>query len=197
MKNVKFIYMNNKYEMKLTQQSVTINYLLNKFVSIINIDIKKLYFICRGKYLSLNNSKSISEFKDTYLIIFVFNLNIKIHKNDKKLKHIICPECKNLSIITNNNDLYSFKNCINKHKLNDFTINLFLQSQYVDELKIKCDRCKNNKFYYDKFYISSKGKNLCPICAEINKRIYNIIDYDNRFYIFNKHNNKYISYCKN
>ena len=29
------------------------------------------------------------------------------------------------------------------------------------------------------------------------KSEYNIIDYEYRFYICNKHNNKYISYCKN
>ena len=197
MKKVKFIYMHNKYEMKLTQQNLTINNLLNKFVSIINIEINQLYFICKGNYLSLNKHKRINELKNTNLIIFVFNLNIKIPKNDKELKHIICPECKKLTIINNNNDLYSFKNCIKKHKFNDFTINLFLQSQYIDELKIKCDKCKNNKYYYDKFYILSKDKNLCPLCAEIYKRIYNIIDYDYRFYICNKHNNKYISYCRN
>ena len=197
MEKVKFIYMKNKYEIKLTENNLTINILLNKFVSILDIEIKQLYFIYKGKYLSINNKKKINELNDNNLTIFVFNLNIKKNNNEKKLKNIICPECNNLSIINNNNDLFSFNNCIKKHKFNDFTINLFLESQFIDESKIKCDICQNNKYYYNKFYKCSNEKNICPLCAEKYKNKYNIIDYDYRFYICNKHNNKYISYCKN
>ena len=57
MEKVKFIYMKNKYEIKLTEKNLTINILLNKFVSILNIEIKQLYFIYKGKYLSINNKK--------------------------------------------------------------------------------------------------------------------------------------------
>ena len=195
MENVKFIYMKNKYEIKLAGNNLTINNIINKFASILNIDIKQLYFIYKGKLLFLNNNKKINELNDNNLIIFVFNLNIKRNNNEKELKNIICPECKKLSIINNNNDLFSI-NCINKHIFNDFTINLFLESQFIDESKIKCDKCENNKYYYNKFYICSNGKNICPLCAEIYKSEYNIIDYDYRFYICIKHTNKYISYCK-
>ena len=100
MKNVKFIYMKNNYEIILKENNLTINNLLNKFSSIINIEIKKLYFLYKGKYLSSDNSKRINEINDNNIIIFVFNINIK-KINDKELKHIICPECKNLSIINN------------------------------------------------------------------------------------------------
>ena len=195
MEVVKFIYMKNNYEIKLKENNLTINNLLNKFSSMINIEIKQLYFSYKGKYLSLNNNKRINEFNDN-MIIFVFNINIK-KKVNKELKHIICPECKNLTIINNNNDLFSLDNCNNKHKFKDYTINSFIEKQYIDESKIICDKCKNNKYYYNKFYKCINGKNICPICAEIYKSKDNIIDYDYRFYICNKHNNKYISYCKN
>ncbi len=76
MEVVKFIYMKNNYEIKLKDNNLAINNLLNKFASIINIEIKQLYFSYKGKYLSLNNNKRINEFNDN-IIIFVFNINIK------------------------------------------------------------------------------------------------------------------------
>ena len=174
--------MKNNYEIILKENNLTINNILNKFSSIINIEIKQLYFSYQGIYLSSDNNKRINEIKDNNIIIFVFNINIK-KINDKELKHIICPECKNLSIINNNNDLFSFNNCINKHKFNDFNVNSFIEIQNNDESKIKCDKCKNNKSYYDKFYKSINGENICPLCNEIYKGEYKIIDYEYRFYI--------------
>ena len=143
MENVKFVYMKNIYEIKLTGNDMTINNLLNKFVYVLNIDIRQLYFIYKGKLLFLNNSKKINELNDNNLIIFVFNLCIKRYNNKKEIKNIICPECKNLSIINNSNDLFSLNNCINNHIFNDLTINLFIESQYFDESKIECDKCHN------------------------------------------------------
>ena len=178
MENVRFIYMKNKYQIKITEKIITINNLLNKFASILNIEIKQLYFIFKGKHLSINNNKRIDEITDNNLIIiFVFNLKIKNKNNNqiKELKNIICPECNNLSIINNNNDLFSLNNCINKHKFSDYNINLFLKSQYIDETAIKCDICKNYKYFYNKFYIASKGKKICPLCAEIYKSQFYIL----------------------
>ena len=53
------------------------------------------------------------------------------------------------------------------------------------------------KYYYNKFYKCANGKNLCPLCAEIYKSEFYIIDYDYRFNICYKHTNEYISYCNN
>ncbi len=68
--------MKNNYEIKLKENNLTINILLYKFASIINIEINQLYFSYEGKYLSLYNNKRINEFNDN-IIIFVFNINIK------------------------------------------------------------------------------------------------------------------------
>ena len=198
MEIIKFIYLNKKYRIKLNEKNITIHTLIIDFISVLNKNVNELYFIYKGKYLSSNDNRKINELKDKNINIFVFNLNTKkIDNENKELKHVICPLCQNLSIITNNNDLFSFNTCIYNHKLNDFTINAFIENQYIDESKIKCDICKNNKIYYDKFYIYGIKKYICPLCAEIKKNQYNIIDYNDRFSICNKHKNKYISYCKN
>ena len=77
MVKLKFIYMKNNYLFNLTKDDLTIKNILNKFASIIGIEIKQLYFIYKGKYVFLNNNKKINELKDNNLIIFVFNLSIK------------------------------------------------------------------------------------------------------------------------
>ena len=85
MKNVRFIYMNNNYEIKVNNENMIINNLLYKYVSILKKEIKQLYFIYKGKYLSLNNNKRMNEIDDNNLIIFVFDLYFQKHKsnNDK------------------------------------------------------------------------------------------------------------------
>ena len=45
MKNVKFIYMKNNYEIILKDNNLTFYNLLNKFSSVINIETKQLNFL--------------------------------------------------------------------------------------------------------------------------------------------------------
>ena len=143
METIKFIYMNKNYSINLTQNNIKIINLLNNISSIINKDLKKLYFIYKGKCLSFNNTKKLYELNDKKVIIFVFNLTVeKINNKNQDLKNIICPKYQNLSVLNNNNGFFSLNNCINKHRYTDFTINSFIINQYFDELNIECDKCK-------------------------------------------------------
>ena len=187
MLNAKFIYMNNLYDMKFEKKDTILN-VLTKYASILNNNLNELCFIYKGKILSLKNNEKIDKFKNTR--IFVFNINIK--NNNNELKYLICPECNNLSTIKNNEDLFSF-NCINNHNVDNITINSLIDTQKVDDSKIKCNICGNNKNYYSTFYKCSNGDNICSICSENSK--YNLINYEYRFSICAKHNMKFISYC--
>ena len=182
--------MNNHYDIEYKDNN-TILYLLNKYSSILNKKVDELYFIYKGNNLALNYSKKINDLKNAK--IFVFNMNIKNEHDSEEVKHLICPECKNLSIFKNNDDLFSF-NCINNHKFDGLSISSLIDSQIHDNQYIKCNICGNNKKYYNKFYKCSNGNNICSICSENCKN--NFIDYEYRFYICIKHNMKYISYCK-
>ena len=180
MSKVKFIYMNNIYEIKYNKNDLSINNLLFKYSSIINIHIDQLYFFYKGK--NIKNIK-ISEFND--IIILVYNIKIKKNKNNEELKDIICPKCKNLAIINNNNDKLSINCLFNNHKFIDLTINSFYESQYIDESLVNCNKCGNNKCYYNKFYIDSNNEYICPLCSEGKN---NIIDYEYRFNFCINHN---------
>ena len=189
MSKIKFIYMKNIYEIKYNKNDLTINNLLFKYSSLINIPNDQLYFLYKSK--NINNIKNISELND--ITIFVYNIKMKKNKNNEELTDIICPKCKNLAIINNNNDKLSI-NCLNNHKFIDLTINSFYENQYIDESLINCNKCGNNKCCYNKFYIDSNNKYICPLCSKGNN---NIIDYEYRFNICINHNKKYISYCNN
>ena len=98
MPKIKFIYMKNIYEIKYNKNESSINNLLYKYSSIINIDIKQLYFFYKGK--NINNIEKIDDLND--IKILVYNKKINKNKNNEDLKDIICPECKNLAIINYN-----------------------------------------------------------------------------------------------
>ena len=115
--------MKNIYEIKYNKNDLTINNLLFKYSSLINIPNDQLYFLYKSK--NINNIKKISELND--ITIFVYNIKMKKNKNNEELTDIICPKCKNLTIINNNNDKLSI-NCLNNHKFIDLTINSFYEN---------------------------------------------------------------------
>ena len=59
-----------------------------------------------------------------------------------------------------------------------------------------CNICSNNnkgKTYNNQFYICGTcNKNMCPLCKDNHNKEYKIIDYDNKNYLCNKHNEQYI-----
>ena len=153
--------------------------------------MKDLYFIYNGKNLSFKNNDKISDFNYKNITIIVFNLNDK--KENKGFNQIICPDCKEMSMINFIEDKISIKNCFNKH-INNFSIKEFMKKQYINELK--CNICKNDKYLYnDKFNICSCKQFICPLCAISHDKSHNMIEYNDRFYKCIKHNNIFISYC--
>ena len=38
--------------------------------------------------------------------------------------------------------------------------------------------------------------NLCPLCKSLHDKTHSIINYDNKNYICNKHNEKFVKYCE-
>jgi hypothetical protein len=136
--------------------------------------------------------KILNELKDNKKIINVFNLAFKKNKKNEESKDIICPECNNLAIINNNNDKITINCLTNNHKFIDLKINWFNESQYIDESSINCDKCGNNKIFFDKFYICSDNTFICPLCKNNNSKC---IDLEERYMKCINHNINFISYC--
>jgi len=182
MVKIEFIYMKNKFIIA----NEDINSIFQKYSSLINKDLNELLFVYKGKCLNIGNNI----FKSKNIIIFVFNKNQK-KINNKKLKDIKCPKCKLLNSFIINDYINEY--CKNNHKYT-LSLNSFINSQKIDESKINCYRCGNNKLYYnDLIYINTKEKYICPLCLNSNEN--DIIDYKFKFYICIDHNKKYESYC--
>ena len=77
MSTVIFIYMKNKYKIKIKSINDTIGDLQNKYSSLLNKDVKELYFLYNGK--NLPKTKKIFEINKNEINIFVYD------KNEKKI----------------------------------------------------------------------------------------------------------------
>ena len=188
---IKFIYLNNKYIIKVHNESV-ISDILKNYASILGKSLNELYFIYKGKSIPFDNNKKIKEFKGV-ISIFVFDIN----KNTRiQKRQITCPICENPVSINIKNDKISIENCVNKHYFYNLSLNDFINIIKFNEKKIKCE-CGNNIYNYNKFYFCSCKNYFCPICYKlhsVNKDHYLII-FNERFSICQIHNSNYISFC--
>ena len=196
MSGIQFIYMNNKYSMKLKEKN-KLNYEeLESYSKILGKDLDELYFSYNGRNLNIKNARNII-FKErkNKIKIFVFILTKK--KAKQEFSCITCPKCKNLAQLKINEDSITIDNCIKKHYYADLTINEFTLSQNIEDSSVKCDFCGNSKNYYSQFYLCSCGKLICPFCYLLHDLRHTFISYDNRFYQCNKHSLEFIMYCTN
>ena len=123
---------------------------------------------------------------------------IKDGKSFIKSKEIICPQCHDNCRISFKDYSINLYECKNRHETNNIPFELFEDTQKIDESKIICHACsKNNKnkSYNKKFYFClTCKKNICPLCKEIHNKSHVIINYEDRFYICERHNIFYNSY---
>ena len=193
MVKLKFDYMNISQE-KICKENEYVRDILDDYAKQIKKD--KLYFMYNGKVLDLKklNEKKVKDIFKSQKIIYVFDFNIKKQNNNWKLNNIVCPECKNLSIIKYNDDNISL-DCFNKHSFEYLTVSDFIEVQKYCKF-LKCDLCKNIKnIYKDNFYICSCRKQLCSLCILNHDKTHNIKEYEKKFNCCCEHEQIYISYC--
>ena len=88
--------------------------------------------------------------------------------------------------------------CKNNHKIDNILLEEYENTQKIDISKIKCNICKDNKSesYNNIFYICNSCKiNICPLCKSKHDKNHNIINYDQKEYICEIHNENYVKYC--
>jgi len=175
----------------------------SKFEEIIDEKDKKEFTI---NVLANDNNKN--EIKENNNII-IDNNKIKendikkenIKEKEKKIiksKEIICPECGDLTKVKIDNYKIVLGECKNKHKKNNILFNEFEETQIIYLSKIICDVCKektkaNND---DKFFkCFSCSINLCSLCKNSHDKTHKIVDYDERNYICDIHNDTFVKYC--
>ena len=73
--------------------------------------------------------------------------------------------------------------CKNTHKSDNILLDEFYNTQMINEAKIKCSNCNNNKkiTYNNQIFIClTCQQNLCPLCKSNHDKIRKIIDYDKK-----------------
>jgi len=186
-----FIYMNNQYKVETNETNGEIKNIVLKYSSIINKNIKELYFLYKGK--PLNMKEKLGLFNNKNYKIFVYNIAIQ-KNNNKVLENILCLKCKNVARMSIDNNAITIEKCINDHYFKELSLEEFFESQYIKDSEINCSLCKNNKIYYNNLmYINYNSKYICPLCSK-NSQI-NKLTYNYQFYFCIKHLLRYISYC--
>ena len=132
--------------------------------------------------------------------ILVCNNNNGENENKVVSNEIICPTCKENTLINLRDFQIDLHGCKNRHKIENISLYEFENSQKIDLSTIICDECRiNNRSnsYNHKFYFCNTcEKNLCPVCESKHDKNHNIINYEDKNYLCKKHNDKYIQFCK-
>ena len=204
MSEIFFFYQSTKTMIECKKDEL-MKEICQKFANKVGININDLYFLYNGNKINENNTfaqQAISEDNTrNKMNIYVYECNdLKTKENKVKSNDIICPECGELSLLKISDYKINLSNCKNGHTKELF-FNEYEDTQYINEEKIICEICKkvskaetfNKKFYK----CLSCNQNLCPLCyLEHNKnQNHFIVDYSQRNYICDKHNEKYDSYC--
>ena len=181
---------------------------INKFVqkSLINPD--SAYFIANGNII--NPEKSIESQmtelnKKNNKIKVLINITEEEKKEEEKVfiksNDIICPQCQEpCRIKIEDNFKIKLYDCVNNHITNNINLKDFKETQNINISKIICGKCKiknkgnttNNEFYR----CLTCNMNLCILCKTNHDQTHNLINYEQKNYICQKHSDSLIKYCK-
>ena len=175
-----------------------------KFGIKMQADINKLIFIYGGgiinmeiKYEELGNEID-KENKQKRILVYDNNTNVE-EKRMIESKDVICPRCGEICMIDFREYKVILEKCRNNHE-NRIKMDEYENTQKIDENKIICKICKINnksKSYNNKFYVCGTcEKEICLLCKEKHNKDHIIMDYENKNYICNKHNEVYSAYCE-
>ena len=177
-----------------------------RFKDKIGLNNNNIYYSYNGQ-VGIDEEKIFEEIANSEdkrrkkMNIIVFDNLIEIKEKEIiKSKNIICPECKeNIRMNINEYKIDLFK-CKNGHNIKDILLNEFEETQNIDLTDIICNICKNNNksISYDNIFYKclTCNINICPLCKSSHDKNHIIINYDEKYYICNEHNEKYMLYCE-
>ena len=177
--------------------------IIDKFLIKIKSKKNNLYYLYNGSKinfeLTFNEQANDLDKNRKQMNIVVNDKDVSPYNTFlKKSEYIICPECKELILISIKNHKICLSECKNGHKFEDIPFKDFEQTQYIDESKIKCDKCKRNKneVFQNLFYICLTCKiNLCPLCKCVHDQSHFFIDYEQKDFICHSHLDNYTFCC--
>ena len=180
---------------------------ITKFIDKTKLNLKDIYFLYNGNLLNdkdiIKNRISRTDKQNKKLIILVMDTNNPIENDEQinKSKNVICSKCKEPCKYNIKDYRIKLFDCKNGHIYDNIKLTEFINTQKEDMSKIKCDICKNKTradSYKHTFFFCIKCKmNLCPLCRNNHDKSHDIIDYDDKNYKCNEHNESFNKYCEN
>ena len=205
MAEVEFIYNGVKTTIQCKPDD-KMKLICQKFKDKAKIDQNNIFYFYDGKVgineeLTFEETLNAEDKKRNKMNILVYESEFEVKEKDIiKSKNIICPECKEnikMDIIDYKINIYE---CKNGHKMENILLNEFEETQRIDRANIICNICnKNNKsisFNNIFYFCLTCRNNICPLCKTNHDNTHKIINYDDKYYICDKHNDYYISYCE-
>ena len=180
--------------------------IINKYIDKALLDPNSVYFLANGKQINLEKTieSQMNEMdkKNHQMKILVYMTDMGDKEKQQtiiKSKEIICPICKEPCRIQFENYRIKLYGCINHHISDDIKLIDFPNTQKVNLSQILCDKCKfKNKGNCpeDGFYrCLTCNQNLCLLCRQNHAMNHKVIQYDQKIYFCQKHNESIIKYC--
>ena len=175
-----------------------------------NLNNKNINYTYNGK-LVLNEELTFEELANTEdkirkkmsFIVFDNLIEVKDEEKEKekiKSKDIICPYCKENIRMNINEYKINLLKCSNGHNIENILLDEFEETQNINLEEIICNICKNynksisfNNIFYK---CLTCNNNICPLCKPTHDKNHIIINYDEKYYVCNEHNDKYMLYCE-
>ena len=183
------------------QQGEQLPTILQSFSNQIRVKRNNLAFLCNGSVLNDQSTiENLTPNSNNQIIILVTDLasTIPLGPVMKKSHFIICPQCKESTIISINDYKISLSQCKNGHKIDNILLSQFNDTQIEDISKICCGSCNVSRAVITGYlmYICTDCKmNLCPLCKSKHDQNHNFIDYENKNYICEKDGEYFNMYC--
>ena len=201
MMKVNFIYESQIISLQCTKNA-KMKEIFEKFEIKTNIENNSVYYLYNGnkldKDMKLEEIIGKNDINNDIKIIVNSIDNIK-NNNLIKSKYIKCPECKEDIRIKINDYKIKLYECKNKHNIDNILLEEYENIEKIDISKIICNICNiynKSNTYKNEFYICNTCKiNICPLCKSKHDKNHNMINYEDKGYICEIHNENYKNYC--
>ena len=202
--NISFNLLGEKIDIQGNSND-TMENIIKKYLNKNNKTNNDLIFLINGDQISKNSIKNtVGTFSrgEKQISILVYNMNLDEEKKILKVsKQIICPQCKENCLINFKDYKIILNKCDKNHNIDNILLKNFSKLRIIDESEILCKECnrskeetKNNSM----FFCCDCNFNFCPLCkiSHLNKNEqHQIIDYDFKNYLCNKHGERFTCYC--
>ena len=176
--------------------------------AIINIKEMGLIFSYNGSFSNnfdesktfLQTANSLDKSTKKMVVLVLENMNKEPQEKELFVKSndVICPECKEYTLMSLKNYKISLSDCQNEHNINNILLNEFEKTQKINYSKITCGLCgqkRSNIFKYELYFCFNCKKNICPICKNKHNNSHSIKNYDEMNFLCKEHNDFFSKFC--